>query len=241
MHQEYQDRFSMLVRSMKSLPEGYLVEKPSPNLIVIDVPGRDRDSPVYLVNAQSVVVQEKDGTRLSHTVVGTNKIPNLRTLDETIDLCETGKYIQIAEHPFKKGGLSGIGRDRFMQHRVAYDAIDLDPQLAFYDWMASIPKLGPALAGYTRGINRQAEELALEARKPVIAGSNAHRFEDIGLSSITVPASRINLSSGEELVRTLKKAIRDKNFSTHFEYESLIDLIGWTRQFKKGLGRASDK
>lgn len=241
MKEEFQNRFSMLIKSMKSLPEGYLVENPSPNLIVVDVPGRSRDSPVYLLNAQSVVVQEQDGTRLSHTVVGTNEIPNLRPLEETIALCEKGNYIQIAEHPFKKGELSGIGRDRFMKHRVAYDAIDLDPQLAFRDWMASIPKLGPALAGYTRSINRQAEELALDARKPLIAGSNAHCFEDIGISYITVPASRIHLSSGEEIVRTLKRAIRDRNFSYRLEYESLIDLVGWTRQFKKGLTRASDK
>lgn len=239
--QPYQDRFELLRKSADSISREYNAEKPSPNLIVVDPPGRGRNSPVYLVNAQSVVVQEPDGTRLSHLVVGTNKIPNLRPLEETIDLCETGKYIQIAEHPFKRGNPSGIGRDRFMRHKDAYDAIDLDPQLAFYDWMASIPKIGPAIADCTRGLNRRAEELALEARKPVITGSNAHRLEDIGLSYIMVPAARFHIHSGEELVRSLKAAIRNRNFSTSLNYEPLTDLIGWTSQFKKGLARKSDE
>jgi hypothetical protein len=241
MSEPYQDRFDMLVQSMKSISPRYHVEKPSPNLLVVDVPGQGPDSPVYLVNAQSVVVQEADGTKLSHLVVGTNKIPNLLPLEETIARCEAENCIQIAEHPFKRGNPSGIGRDLFMKHKGTYDAIDLDPQLAFYTWMGSLPSIGPTLADYTRGINDKARELALDTRKPLIAGSNAHRFEDIGLSYIIVPRSQLHLASGEELVQSLRKAIRHRHFNHYLHYESLPGLIGWTRQFKKGLARKSDE
>lgn len=245
MNAPYQDRFAFLRTQARTLyPLGYTVTDRGENMLRIEKrqPSPEKyTAPVYLLNAQSVVMKDGD-EKLSLTVVGTNQVPNGLTHKKTMDWCVAHpEFIYLAEHPFKEGALGGVGRSRFLEHQAVYDGIDFDPQLAIPDWMTCIPGVGRALKGYRKELNEFARELAWESQVPLVPGSNAHRFEDIGLASIDVPAAALDFTTTTSLVKTLKSSLRAHTLRPHFAYESLSAWFSWTRTFRRGLNRKSDE
>ncbi|MEK6858987.1 MAG: hypothetical protein AABX53_03700 [Nanoarchaeota archaeon] len=245
MNAPYQDRFAILREQARTLhPLGYTITKRGDNLLRVEKRTSPENSPrklTYLLNAQSVVMREED-EKLSLTVIGTNQAPNGLSHHETMKWCrDHPEFIYLAEHPFKEGSPRGVGRDRFLEHKEVYDGIDFDPQLAIPDWMTYLPAVGKALKGYRRELNECARELTWESNVPLVPGSNAHRFEDIGIAHIEVSEAALNYTRDATLVASLKTALRAGTFNAYYAYESLPAWFSWTRKFKRGLQRKSDE
>ncbi len=245
MNAPYQDRFAILRDQARTLhPLGYTITKRGDNLLRVEKRTSPENSPrklTYLLNAQSVVMRELD-EKLSLTVIGTNQAPNGLSHNETMKWClDHPEFIYLAEHPFKEGSPCGVGKIRFLEHQNIYDGIDFDPQLAIPDWMTRVPAVGKALKNYRQGLNEFARELAWESKVPLIPGSNAHRFEDIGLAHIEVPTAALDFSVDTSLTKTLKSALRANTSHSHCAYESLPAWFSWTQKLKQGLQRKSDE
>lgn len=244
MNGPYQDRFKVLCGQIKSLKAPYEAQHLGENSIFVT--NRSKESPrgtyhtVILLNAQSVVMLDGDKKR-SLTVVGTNKVPNLMTEAETMRwAADHPQFLYGAEHPFKTGSQAGVGRDSVMKNRDIYDFIDWDSQLPILHALTFLPGIGSQLAQYERRLNQQAKELARAVARPLVPGSNAHRFEDIGVSYIEIPRQELRFNS-DGLVSSLKGAILDRRFKPHFGYENMVDWYKWANTFKTGLSRKSDE
>ena len=243
MNAPYQDRFKILREQINDLPTYYNGDTLGGNNNVIVVSQRNGNF-IYFVNAQSVVVME-NGRKLSHTVIGTNQVPNHLTLEETIKYSLDNGLINIAEHPFVVSssgqGVNGIGIVRFTEHIHAYDAVDFDAQLAIPDLLTHIPKIGPQLARYSHDLNERARGLAHRSGKPFLPGSNAHTLDSIGRARIVFDANLLRMSSEEDMTESLRDVIRKNRFTPQEGYEPLVSWYRWTSTFKKGLSRTSDE
>lgn len=177
---------------------------------------------VYFVNGQTVNVLE-DGKRFDHLVIGSNQVPNKRTLKDTIAYAKDHGLIQIAEHPFVLNHY-GIGRRRLLEHLADFDAIEgFNAQVL---WL---------VAGY----NVQAKAFAQEYQKPAIAVSDAHRIEDAGLSHIMFHDA-LDARNESAFFQSLKNLVREGKFQAIEEFEPLRDWIRWAPLLQWGI-RAAKK
>ena len=76
------------------------------------------------------MVKEERG--IDHLVVGSNQVPNLKSLDYTVKYCKDNGLIQIAEHPlFEEHG--GMGRENLEKYTENIIAIEgHNSQLLFW-------------------------------------------------------------------------------------------------------------
>jgi len=171
------DRFNYLIKEAKSLPKtDYTHDKLGNKEIAFAIERKKEGKKLIIVNGQTAIVKEK-GKRLDHLVIGSNKIPNKKSLKETINYCKSKGMIQIAEHPLCTSHL-GIGEEILLDSLEEYDAIEghnsqlILPSITFFK-------------NYSHKLNNLTKEFAESHKKPWIATSDAHRIKDVGLSTIS--------------------------------------------------------
>ena len=226
------DRFNYLVSEARNLPKEYVHDKIGENVLVVK--GRFSKL-VYIINSQTVIVNEK-GKRLDHLVIGSNQVPNQKSLRETIAFCKDKGLIQIAEHPYC-GNHFGIQEQRLLEHLEDYDAIEgHNSQMILPKSLSILPKFGK----YNKGVNQQAQEFAEKHKKPWIATSDAHRIEDLGLSYIRF-CGPIDFSSEQSILSNIKYLIKGQTYINEIDYERLPDWINWVSKFLIGTKLKKDK
>ncbi len=189
------DRFYQLFTDAISLPPEYSVELMGSNIMIIQKRGEETSKPLFIVNGQTVIVDEPREKRyIDHLVIGSNAVPNHKSLQDTINYCQDKGLIQIAEHPYLKEHF-GIGQERLEKHLEDYDAIEgFNAQMIWPKFMKIIPGIGIA----NRDVNEKAKQFALERGKPYIATSDTHSPECIGVSHTIFESEAIDLSSEEK-------------------------------------------
>ncbi|MBS3100191.1 hypothetical protein J4463_03165 [Candidatus Pacearchaeota archaeon] len=232
-----QDRLGYLAKQIDNMPLYYRAEKLGNNMLVVEQ--KTSGKKLYLVSGQTAIVAEpiENGKkrRLDHLVVGTNQVPNLRSLKDTINYCHDNGLISIAEHPtmdrdFSLGG-SGMDKSTLLTYWDKLDAIEgHNSMVAVPNWLGFLPKLGE----YTRTHNKQVQAFAEKHGKPWVAISDSHRLKDIGLSYIKCSQEDIDFSDEEKLLSTLKQTISNGQFIPVANYSNMLGWIQWTMQFMKG-------
>lgn len=219
------DRLAWLKESYAHhLSHEYRTDTLGENILIVE----KGEKYVYFVNGQTVNVLE-NGKRFDHLVIGSNQVPNKRTLRDTIAYGLDNGLIQIAEHPFVLNHY-GIGRARLLEHLADFDALEgFNAQVL---WL---------VAGY----NVQAKAFAREYQRPAIAVSDAHRIEDAGLSHVAFHSAPDTRNEGA-FFQSLKKLLREGSFETVEEFEPLLRFARWftllhwgIRVAKKRLARES--
>lgn len=239
------DRFGLLEGQMSSLHHPYTASKPGENTIRIE--RKDDEGIVYLVNGQSVIVKETvngKNRRLGHLVIGSNQVPNLMSLEETVKYCKDNGLIQIAEDPLSVidsyWGGSGMNETELLKYLEDCDAIQghnahfMIPE--FLSW--GLPKLSPRfdkLKKISRGLNRKAQEFAHRHNKPYVAVTGSHRLQDMGRACIEIGISDVFWHSEEALLESLKDIIREGHFTNVKGYISFLGLREYKNQFLAGL------
>jgi predicted metal-dependent phosphoesterase TrpH len=199
-------------KETKTLPRDYTVGTLGTQALAV-AKGR---SIVYLVNGQTVNVID-NGALYDHLVIGSNQVPNGRSLRDTLELGRDHGLIQIAAHPFLTKH-RGTGYEKLHNNLFYYDAIE-----GFN-----------AQSYFSRNANSQAKQFAAEKGMPWIATSDAHRIQDLGISYISF-ADTLDTRSGEALIASLRTAIRDNAFRKHEQYASLSSLFRWIPKFLWGI------
>ncbi len=231
------DRFGYMIKTWGKATKaaGYGVDLLGKNVLVLTRKRFTEQDKLYLVNGQTVIIGEK-GKRLDHLVVGSNSVPNDMGLLDTLMYCDYNGLIQIAEHPFALSHF-GMGEKVLETHLGYYDAVEgHNSQLCLPAFMSGLPVVG----NYTRTQNRKAKDFAAVHNKPYVATSDGHRVDDVGISYINT-LNQINDASEEQFIGGLKRAIKDKRFTVHEEYEPLGRWLNWVSKFKIGTTLGLDK
>lgn len=208
------DRLGYLMQFIPRLSFGYKVDKLGDNVLVLEKEGKL----VYLVNGQTVIARD-NFRRYDHLVVGSNRVPNLMTLDDTFQFGEDNGLIQIAEHPFVENHF-GIGLERLERYVKSYDAIEGHNAQIWFSFI-------------TRS-NEHAINFAIEHNKPFIAVSDAHRIKDLGIAYIDLQRMP-DVSSEERFLRDLKSQVSSGEFGVHTEYVSIFGFLDWVSKFRVGI------
>lgn len=226
------DRFYQLTKYAKSIPRSYKHDRLGEIALVVEKYGQK----AIIVNSQSVVVFEnKNGQqrRIDHLVVGSNQVPNNRSLEDTIKHCQDNGLIQIAEHAFLTEHF-GIGRELLERYIKEIDAIEIHNAQLF---LPEIFRLLPAFGSYNKSINKRARKFADFYKKPGVANSDAHKIENLG-TAYTIMDFTPDLTSPDKLLESLKLGIKKldpKNPNIKEGYIPLFDFIDWTTKFSKGV------
>lgn len=228
-----QDRFFCLTEEARTIPREYDHELVGRNVLTVSK-GANR---VYIVNGQTVMAQE-DGRKFDILVVGTNQVPNFKSILETLLTIRYSGNIAIAEHPYVETH-RGMGEDKLEENLKGFHAIEgHNSQALFYSWLARVPKIGGFFSRAGRDANRKAKEFAEKHKVPYIATSDAHRIEDLGASYISLDKNEID-SAGENFVAVLREAIIGKRFTTTEKYVGLIGWLKWVSTFQRGINDKS--
>ncbi len=229
------NKFNALLVYARELPSEYSHYRIGKTALIVEKKGEGR---VIITNGQVPVIKD-NGKRYDHIVVGSNQVPNHRTLAETIVFCRDMGLVQIAEHPFCIEHY-GVGEDLFVEHKEDYDVVEgHNAQMVFPEFLSFLPVIGIA----NRGVNRKAKELAKKYNKPWVASSDAHnldRASGFGKSYIEFDESLLDFSSDYQFIGSLKKMLRYGKFKTHEGYSSFVSWFRWCGHFVwyyKGLPR----
>ena len=220
------DRFNYLLRETRKLPkEEYSHDKLGEKDIAFCVERKKDGKRLFVLNGQTVIVMD-EGKRFDHLAIGSSQVPNKRSLKDTLNYCYDHGLISIAEHPFfqKHFGVGGKNLANFID---CYDAIEgHNSQLIF-----------------AKKANKQAQEFAEKWGIPWVATSDAHRIEDVGISSIVLDSNMLNISNERRLLKSLRTIVRTKSFRQDVHYESIFGWFNWVGKFgmsevrKRILGR----
>ena len=228
------DRFYQLTQYAKSLPRSYKHDRFGEIALVVEKYGQK----VTIVNSQSVVVLENNNgqqRRIDHLVVGSNQVPNNRSLEDTIKYCRDNEFIQIAEHAFLAEHF-GIGKELLEKHVEEIDAIEIHNAQLF---LPGVFKLFPVIGAYNKSINKRARKFAEFYSKPGVANSDAHKIENLG-AAFTIIEFTPDFTSPDKLLKSLKSGIKKlnpKNPNINGGYIPLFDFIDWTTKFSKGINK----
>jgi len=228
----HHDRLNYLIEQFaKNMTVIYKHDRVGKNALVVEKNG----SKVYFVSGQTVAVQDH-GKRLDHLVLGSNQVPNGKSLKNTIQYGKDHGLIQIAEHPFADGHF-GIGEERINQHLADYDAIEgFNGELAIPEFLSWIPKLGE----HNKGKNKKAKEFALKNGKPHVASSDAHSIAETGYAYI-VTQSEIRTDSDLHLIEDLKDVLKSGCFRANERYQPFSSVARAKLAFMKGLSQKLDE
>ena len=220
------DRFNWLKDNYAGrLPENYEFDTIGKDAGMIVKNGQR----LYLVNGQTVRTGKK-GEDIDYLVIGTNQIQNHRDLEWTAKTVhENEAMFGGAEHAFceSHGGMGRENMDRLLKYMSFIEGHN--SQLIF-----PVPGFVPVFGNYRRGLNKQAQKYAQKNNIPWIATSDAHRIEDAGISYIGFDSSKLDPSSGEALVKTLRRVIESDDFTRYCRYEKILPWIGWVSKFITG-------
>lgn len=218
------DRFYQLTKASLDLPKGYHSELAGNNVLVVENTNLppSTGNKVCFINGQTVLVNE-DGKRFDHLVVGSNEVPQFKSLSDTISYCRDHGLIQIAEHPTLKLHY-GIGIERLDKYLEKLDAVEgFNAQAGFFPLNRK---------------NKKTQQIAEEHEKPWISVSDAHRVEDAGLSHIKTrdyPNFFQDLSGDDYILVALKEILSSQNFENVQNGMSLPNLFNWFSKFMYGI------
>lgn len=138
---------------------------------------------------------KEHGRRIDHLVVGSNHVPNNKSLRDTLSYGKDNGLLQIAEHPYSTGHF-GLGEKKLEKYIADYDALEHNSHLV-------LPKIAfslPYLKSFSRETNNKAKRIAKIYKKPFIATSDAHCIHHAGISHITFH-KKINTFSEDKTIR----------------------------------------
>ncbi len=217
------DRFNYLVNESRFLPNSYKADKLDNIALIIE----KENKKTIILNSQAVIVDE-NGERLRHIVIGSNQLPNKKSLEYILKYCQDKELIQIASNPYTQ---FGMGERRLEKYLDYYDAIEAhNSQFIIPENLEFIPIIGK----YNKKFNRVAKDLAIKNKKPYIAVSDAHRIEDLGISYIYFN-KKLSLSNGKIFINDLKNIIRNNEFEKMKRYEPILGLADWYLTFIMGI------
>ena len=224
------DRFWCLKeREAPLLNADYRHDSIGENVFVVEKIGER----VYFVNGQTVMPSE-DGKKMDILIVGSNKVPNGMSIKDTLKYGKERGLIRIAEHPYVESH-GGIGKERLEMYAEDIDAVEgHNSQMIFRNFATVIPVLRKRFSEFSREQNLKAESWAWVNNKPCVATSDAHRIEDAGLSYIEWEG-KIDDSSEEKFMRSLRNRVSYGSFNTLEKYESLLNWVNWVWKFQKGI------
>ncbi|MFH1802429.1 MAG: PHP-associated domain-containing protein [archaeon] len=227
------DRLGFLANNhIATLPLGYQGDRFGDNSLVV-AHGNDV---IYFINGQTVNAFDQ-GRQVDHLVIGSNTVPNGRSLDDTISYCSDYGLSQGLEHPDVKAHF-GVGLDRARELADRVDFIEgHNAQMRWPAWMRKMPKIG----AFTRYSNEAAQALAQELSIPWIATSDAHRIRDAGIAHIILNPQTRSFKDEDSLLSTLRDSVRIGAFETHQGYESVVGWLNWVGKFQYALIFAKDR
>lgn len=185
---------------------------------------------------------EEDGRKIDLLVVGANSVPNSLPLKDTLDYVDANGLIAIAEHPYLEAH-RGMGERLLETHIGRFAAIEgFNSQVILPEWMTKVPLVGSKLSAGSKEANTRAIMASWKFKKPYVATSDAHRFEDAGLSHIQYEED-LDTTSEEAFLRQLGNRVRSGAFKTVENYAGVRDWFVWTRIFRRGMksGRVVDQ
>ena len=220
------DRLNWLARHTSSLSREYKAERLGTNILIVERGKRK----VYLINSQTVLMKDK-GRDFEHLVVGSNEVPNSRTIGDSLAYGKDKGLIQIAEHPLCEAH-HGIGADNLERYFNLYDAIEgHNSQLIFKAPLSLLP----VFKNFKRDLNNQAQQFAVTHHKPWTAVSDGHRIEDAGLSYIEFDQELLRTDSEKGFIASLKNTIDENHFASVCKYPSLKEWRDWVGKFMIGV------
>ena len=164
-----------------------------------------------LLAVRAVEISTNEGHILSYGV--SELVPKGLSIRETIDRVHALGGIAVAAHPVRFP--SGIGLEATEHHR--FDAIEV------------------LNGGNSRRSNGRAGRLAERSGKPVTAGSDAHRIDEIGKSYVEMDVA----SSEDDIISSISRGRarvggRSRTYSEGVVY-SVETLVAWLRGSLKRL------
>jgi hypothetical protein len=214
-------RFELFAEEAKVIWGSYKSELISPNLLAISKNGKT----VYFLDGQSIRVQS-DGREVEILSFGSGKVPNNRSLEETLQYLSDKGLPAIAEHPLC---LDHYGMGEPKLEELCSDnkllAVEHNAQLT----LPNIPfSYLPKFQHYSRSRNTQAFEVAERNSVPVIANDDSNSITHIGTAYTEFSRTAIQYDSGDDMVQSLVSAISSKDFDAHKGYLSLPRWANWT-------------
>lgn len=220
------DRLGYIAGDTKTLPAEYRAGKLGENILVVERGNKK----VYLVNSQTVLMRD-NGRDFEHLVVGGNKVPNLRTIRDSLAYGKDSGLIQIAEHPFLLSH-GGLGEENLEKYLDSYDAIEgHNSQMRFKNWTEVFPVIGKL----TRSVNQKAQMFAVMHYKPWIAVSDGHRIQDAGISCIEFDQEMLRTNNERDFIASLKKVVSLNHFKCVENYIDFKGFMDWAVKVKIGM------
>jgi hypothetical protein len=180
----------------------------------------------YVVNSQAVIT--KGQKHHGHIVVGSNQVPNMMTLDDTLNYCDSKGYVQILQLPF-----DAQEHEAFLTHAHRYDAIEgHNAQLVLPWYTRHLPVVGNTFGKYAKTTNKERRKHAQKLGMPFVAVSDAHLFEHIGCASIELDEKDIDFSKEKNLLATLKRNLQSRRFTPCLGYAPFRKVIEWNMQVR---------
>lgn len=204
------DRFGCLKNYEAPLiSPDYEVDTIGENILSIRRNGKS----LTLLNGQTAIAND-NGNRYDVLIVGSNRVPNNMSLEDTLKYSRDNGLITIAEHPLMTSH-GGMGRDLFEKYADYLDAVEYNSQVS-------------------QRQNDEAMGLAQSHKKTLVANSDAHRIEDLG-TAYGEWVEDLNITSESSFFTSLKKRIIKGEFLPQPNQSSLGDKMKWIPKFLWGI------
>jgi len=226
------DRFYRLCEEARTLPLNYSHDKLGEVALIIDKKEAGR---VIIVNGQTVLVREGEG-RFDHLVIGSNRVPNLKSIGRTLDYCSDNGLPNFLEHPIVS---SHYGFGRYKAEEILEAYLENITGVEGHNAQMIVPKIFsflPVVGNYNRGANDAAVQLARKYKKPFISSSDGHKINEVGAANIEFEDDEMDISNGERFLASLKRILEQGAFVHNKGYTSLGSWLRWTSTFAFGLG-----
>ncbi|MEM0231154.1 MAG: PHP-associated domain-containing protein [Candidatus Woesearchaeota archaeon] len=155
-------------------------------------------------------------------IIGQNCRINLDCKSTSEDAILAGKNsgaIVIIPHPFVTSwNVGGVGEDKLKELYNEVDAIE--------SFNAQAVCIYPIIADLHQA-NLKASNFCEELKVPGVSNSDSHIASHVGLSYILVDKSKIDFSSGEAIVNSLRNVIRSGEFRNYERYASWFETVRW--------------
>jgi len=228
------DRIGYLIENCVSdldKVRGYKADRFGLNSIVVE----KNEKKTFLISGQTPIVLQptvdRQNKRIDYLIFGSNAVPNGRNLVDTQKFCKDHGLSHGLEHPAVEAHF-GIGLEEAKKYIGEAEFVEgHNSQIRLPRFMASVPKFGD----YSKIKNEEAKEFARVYGKPYIATSDGHMIESAGRSYIEFDSKLVKDKDEENLLSSVRTAIKNNAFSTHERYENIIDLCEWVIKFKWGV------